>query len=1356
MNRKLTLAALLLFSTARLFSQCPVPGFTIGSAGCANQSVSFTNTSTNATSYEWDFCGGDFDAVPVGTNFTNSFLNPLGISPVFDGTNWYAFVNNDGDATIARLDFGTSLMNSPTLTNLGNIGGELSAGGGRSNMELIQESGNWYGLLACQGNAKLLVYNFGNSLSNTPTVTSTVYAQLGGNAFFLKAVQDNGNLYLFVANTGATIELFNFGSSVTNTPTTSTISVPGAASLLDVDIVKDCDQWYGFASSYGASAIFRLDFGTSLTNTPSIVTLTPTPANVSFPQNVKVGFDGLNWGAFVQNSGGGILYMKLGTSITNPNPPCSFLTLPGFGASGLFLAMVKDASSFYLLTSNYGGSSCGIVQLTNDCGANPSISTATDATCSWSTGGLKYISLKATDANGNVKYYSDSITINFAPQSGFIASSLCFGDATQFTDTSVLSQGSITSWNWDFGDLNTSTLQHPVNQYANTGSFTVTLITSASSGCTDTLRRDIYIGPKPVVSFSSGTACAGTLIPFTDQSTIASGTLAGWTWMFGNGDSSNVQNPSYVYPAGGNFTVSLTVTSDSGCTDTWSNSLNINYQPEASFSESNTCIGQTVQFIDATNSQSPIQSYAWDFGDGNNDTQANPQHSYPAVVANYFVNLIVTAVNGCIDTMQKEIKINNIPIADFSIASTNACQNNQVQFQDLSSVSGDTLSGWYWDFGDNTYDTIPNPVHTFSTPGPNIVRLIVYSPSSCPSAMFQQTIDVVESPLASFTHTDVCYGGTTQFDNISIIPTGSSIDSTRWDFGTGDFSGAPNTAFYTYNAPGTYPVVLTVISNFGCVSSDTVDVPVHDLPLAAFTYSNPCSGQAVQFTNQSTADSLSSLSSFTWNFGDFGNPNNISTAINPSHVYNNLNTYTVFLISTTNFGCSDTISDTVQIFPSAPSQFTYSPTCDGNLMEFFNPGSSLDSAYLWNFGDNQVNQLQEPAHFYAFPGTYTVTLTVYSFSGCATSSNKQVTVSPIPVADFRIQPICVNNTYQFLDSSSISNGSIVHWDWSIAGLTSLDTVQNPSYTFTDTGTYAVTLSIASDIGCTKSITQNVHVYPLPTANFSFDPQFGNPPLDVQFTDFSSDGSTYLWNFGDGSATSNLHQPNHLYQDTGIFVIHQYVTSAYGCVDSIEKSIYVIKPVLDIAITGDSSYVDGDYFYVVARIANLGTREITKVNMEARLEDGTTIKEKYENLIPNGPAGIQSYLFKAAFLISANSDFDYYCVKATDPNGESDNIPTNNERCFNRTANLAFVNPYPNPFTGELAVRLILPFEDEVNIELFDHTGKIIQSLYSGTANKGLLEVQSDLSGLSDGVYSIRIRFRDEIQVRRVVKQTPKN
>lgn len=119
-------------------------------------------------------------------------------------------------------------------------------------------------------------------------------------------------------------------------------------------------------------------------------------------------------------------------------------------------------------------------------------------------------------------------------------------------------------------------------------------------------------------------------------------------------------------------------------------------------------------------------------------------------------------------------------------------------------------------------------------------------------------------------------------------------------------------------------------------------------------------------------------------------------------------------------------------------------------------------------------------------------------------------------------------------------------------------------------------------------------------------------------------------------------------------------------------------------------------------------------------------------------GLQVYEFKAAFLISGNTNFDYYCITATDPNGETDNVPVNNERCFNRTVKVVvLVNPYPNPFTDELTVRLILPYEESIQIDLFDHAGKMIRSfLYNGQANKGLLELHNDFSGLSDGVYSI--------------------
>lgn len=131
----------------------------------------------------------------------------------------------------------------------------------------------------------------------------------------------------------------------------------------------------------------------------------------------------------------------------------------------------------------------------------------------------------------------------------------------------------------------------------------------------------------------------------------------------------------------------------------------------------------------------------------------------------------------------------------------------------------------------------------------------------------------VRSPRSN--STAVCFGGTSQFDNFSVIPTGSTLESADRDFGTGDTSNLNPTVFYTYQTSGIFPVVLTVTTNFGCSNSDTVMVPVYALPVADFTYSNPCSGQAAQFTNTSNVDSMSALAAYAWNFGDFGSPSTL-------------------------------------------------------------------------------------------------------------------------------------------------------------------------------------------------------------------------------------------------------------------------------------------------------------------------------------------------------------------------------------------------------------------------------------------------------------------------------------------------
>lgn len=1352
------LILLLIFAVAFQFehlAQCPNAQFTASGPVCAGSTVVFNNTSTGAVSYSWDFCAGDFDSLITDTNDVTGFLNtPSGITPVSDTSGNYVFVCSRGDDKIIRYNFSNGFDSPPTLiTDLGNI---LGLVGSPNGIAFYEEGGVWYALVLSVFNNTATKFDFTNGLNAPPTAGAVVVSSNLNFPRGLELQKDaSGNVIAVIANfIGSSLTVIDFGNSINNVPVVSAPYSLSGGGAIDIAVVNDCGNWYAFVSCYSSNDIYIVDFGNSLLNAP--VSNSQLFAGLGNPSGVSVARDNNNWFVFAANSTNGkVNVQNIGSSLSAATPILiGNVELGGGAPAGINL--IKDQSNWYAFVTMESSNLFKKINFRNLCDVNTLISTDINpSNIMFNTGGNYKVCLEAMDALGDVDQFTQVVPVFIAPVSDFSVTGNCFGNLTVFTDSTQLSSGTIVSWSWDFGNGDTSDIQNPSYNYSSTGMYTLTLTTEASNGCTNSISKPFEISVPPVANFSTTAGCSETALAFTDLSSIGTGTISDWLWNFGNGDSSVVSNPTYSFSSGGNYLISLTVTSANGCSDSFSQNLAITDRPIGNFLAQNTCVGQTVQFVDQTSaSGTTITGYEWDLGDGNLSSIQNPSHIYSGGVANYMVQLIISAANGCIDTVLQDIKINNIPSASFSYIPTVVCQGNNVDFTDLSIVSGDTISAWSWNFGDGTTDSAQHPTHQFSVPGLTTVSLLAYSPSSCPSTMAQQTLNIIESPGAQFSFSDVCFGNNTQFTDLSTVPSSYIITKRLWDFGNADSSVQINPS-YLFSSSGTYPVSLTVTSDAGCSNSIINVVPVHALPNANFSSNNLCVNQATNFSNLSTSDSLSVISTYEWNFGDFGSgTNNYSNLPDPSHTYGTATLFDVFLIATTNFACTDTMHAQIRINPSAPAQFTYSPTCYGDLMEFFNPGSSLDSAYSWNFGDSQTNQLKEPAHFYAFAGNYTVTLTVYAVGGCATSASRQVSVSPIPTANFTPGPACIDAPYQFYDNSSISSGSIVKWIWDIDGASVIDSVANPVYTFTDTGSYAIKLLIQSDIGCENSITKNISSHPLPVANFSFNPQFGNPPLDVQFTDFSQGASQYLWDFGDGQgAAGSLAQPSHIYQDTGLFVINQKVTSVFGCVDSTNKNIYVIRPILDIAITGDSSYISGNYFHIVAEIANLGTRQIDSVNIEGRLADGTNVLEKYISLIPTGAAGLQWYTFHASFLISSASKIDYYCIKVSEPNGESDDFPANNEKCFSRLKKLALINPYPNPFTENLSIRVILPFEDNLKLEIIDQSGKLILRTENTLRPKGLTEFKFNLEEIPDGIYSAVIYFRDEMVVRQVIKNS---
>jgi gliding motility-associated-like protein len=311
------------------------------------------------------------------------------------------------------------------------------------------------------------------------------------------------------------------------------------------------------------------------------------------------------------------------------------------------------------------------------------------------------------------------------------------------------------------------------------------------------------------------------------------------------------------------------------------------------------------------------------------------------------------------------------------------------------------------------------------------------------------TITVTAAPLAAFTYTgSSCLGDATVFTDKSTAP-GLTISSWAWDFGDGQASTQQNPS-HTYAASGDFPVKLTVTNSGGCSSSSPIQtVHISAKPVAKFTYSTPaCAGQPVTLTDQSTtADG--SIAQWVWIYGD-GSATDTRTAKTPfTHTFTTAGTYTVQLQAITTTGCTSTIVlQDIVIHPLPVVDFTTPDACISDNAPFTNTTTISDNTdaqliYAWNFGDSynpgsNTSTLKNPTHHYTSPGSYTVTLTVTSSSGCvAAVKSKTFTVNgAVPKAAFTAKNttggtgLCSGDDVLFdASASSVDFGSITRIDF---------------------------------------------------------------------------------------------------------------------------------------------------------------------------------------------------------------------------------------------------------------------------------------------------------------------------------------
>ncbi len=794
---------------------------------------------------------------------------------------------------------------------------------------------------------------------------------------------------------------------------------------------------------------------------------------------------------------------------------------------------------------------------------------ATPPPVHYSTPGNHPVSLTVTNANGCSTTDNDFITVYSSPVAGIAVSNLCEGEVANFSSASTTVPGQpITSYLWDFGDGQTSTQQNPTHQYTGSGTFTISL-TVNTAYCSNTTTTTVSVEPRPTVSadMNINSGCSPLEVQFTNNSTGA----VSYLWNFGNGSNSIDENPTETFinitNSDTTYRVVLTGYNAFGCAATDTMYVTVFAGAFADFNDGGTPPGCAPFDVTFENNSLNAATYFWDLGDGTTSTLTEPSHLYDnntGFIQTYDVTLIAYNVNGCNDTTSHPVVV--YPVANFSfdLSGSSGCSPLNIT---MPYVAG--AQTYQWNFGDGQTSTFPIPTHTFNNfttdPISYTVTLVGTSAFGCVDTA-TSVIVVHPGPIAQFSM-DVASG----CSPLTVNFTNLSINGAQYDWNYGDNSSAAindNLHAHTFinnsSSVITYNVVLTAASADGCVH--TFSLPVQVFPAVTASFVDPgavCGPINVTLNNTSV-----NADNYSWDFG-----NGIqSTQEDPTVFYGNAGatpvTYTIQVMATSSYGCTDTYSDDIVIHPSPVAEFIIdeSAACEPAPVEITNQ-SQYATNYLWNYGDgtSSLNADTIHSHVYAAPGnnveSFVIQLTAYNAIGCADTTSVLFNLFPEVIAAFFTDTTnCAPYAAPFINQSV--GASSYTWNFGDGGVSSLP---SPTHTFSTSNTenaiYPVTLVAENLYGCTDTATVNMHIYHRPVAIVNVDSLFGCYPQNVTFSNSSIGADSYSWVYGTGetSTTSDsLH--THTFYNFGTeqanYTVTLYAYTEEGCQSSDQVLVQV--------------------------------------------------------------------------------------------------------------------------------------------------------------------------------------------------------
>ena len=599
------------------------------------------------------------------------------------------------------------------------------------------------------------------------------------------------------------------------------------------------------------------------------------------------------------------------------------------------------------------------------------------------------------------------------------------------------------------------------------------------------------------------------------------------------------------------------------------------------------------------------------------------------------------------------------------------------------------------------------------------------------------------APVADFVSQNFCFGDSTEFVSNSYTTDNTQISSCVWYVESDTLEGISSK--HHFSSAGRFPVRLDITNETGCVSSVLETVVIHAKPIAQFAPKIACQFTANDIVSTATAEN-DAIVSTEWQGLQRTEQQEKFEFFSDSVAY-----YPLSLKVTTEYGCVDSITDSIKVVESPKVEFIHTRTCIGDSVLIFDetvcPSYNEMISGYWQYDGVTLPYKQMLLVHLDDTLPHPIGLYVKTFNGCLNISRDTIRAHSLPQPQLPEMLFgCVDKDIMLKDLGKTSD-SIVSRRWTIGDEVLTD--KTPILQFSESGTYDYSLALTTEYDCSNETAGKIVIETTPTADFSFFPEYGAAPLDVEFTNLSENAAEYEWTFEQSVAVSD-ENPEYTFSDENSSYAKLVARSAHGCADSILKYIPVQLSNMKLQITDVAvSEQNGKVRYLI-QVLNSGNDIIPEIEFSLSSPIFPTLTELWTGKL--SPNMVLTYEFSTKTALKNNELPAYVCAVASIASSNQNQTFYTDTYCKDFSNDFNVYGVTPNPVQDIAVLAFSTKQSESVVVECVDEFGKIRFSQELVGLQIGFHTYKIDLSQVPAGVYVMRVRQGNKKKTVQVIKK----